>query len=170
MDYYLDASADVGGAVCRSDLKPTFRVGLSLVSSAPADAGAVLPEYVTGTGLVSGFERGVVATNVFIYAPEGFLAYSVKLDGVEQGFSSGLHEGRSVVGIDVLLDPGQSGRLEVLFLADRGDPTEVSAQATPMARPFPVELGGEFTCPTEETPGEEVDARAVTEPDRVRRS
>ena len=170
MDYYLDATADVGGAICRSDLKPTYRVGVTLVSSAPADAGATLPQYVTGTGLVAGIERGDVATNVFIYAPEGYLAYSVKLDGVEQGFSSGVHADQSVVGIDVTLDPGQSARLEVLFLADRGDPTEVSAQATPMARPFPVEIGGEFTCPKETTPSDEIDARGTAEPTRTGKS
>lgn len=159
MDYYLDATADVGGAICRADLRPTYRVGVTLTSSAPADAATALPQYVTGTGL-SGVERGLVATNVFVYAPEGFLAFSVTIDGVEQGFSSGVHSDQSVVGIDVLLDPGQSARLEVLFLGDRGDPTDVTAEATPMARPFPVELGGDFTCPTESTPGEEIDARA----------
>jgi hypothetical protein len=158
MDYYLDASAAVGAAVCRADLKPTYGVGVELTSSAPADAATALPEYVTGAG-APGHELGVIATNVFVYAPEGFLAFSVRLDGVEQGFSSGVHEGRSVVGIDVLLDPGESARLDVLFLGERGDPIAVSAQATPMARPFPVELGGDFMCPTVTTPGEEIDAQ-----------
>ena len=160
MDYYLDATGDVGGAICRADLKPTYRVGVTLSSSAPADAATALPHYVTGTGLSSGVERGLVATNVFVYAPEGFLAFSVTIDGVEQGFTSAVHDDQSVVGIDVLLDPGQSARLEVLFLGERGDPTVVSAQATPMARPFPVELGGDFTCPTENGSGEEIDAQA----------
>ena len=164
MDYYLGASGDVGGAVCRSDLLPTYRVGVTLTSSAPADAGSALPQYVTGAG-VPGRALGVIATNVFVYAPEGFLAFSVKVDGVEQGFSSAVHADRSVVGIDVLLDPGQEARLEVLFLGERGDPTEVTVQATPMATPFPIELGGDFTCPTVNTPGDEIDARA---PERSR--
>lgn len=160
MSFYLAARAGAGVMLCRADGRPTYGVSLTLTSSAPADAATSLPRYVTGNG-VPGRERGVIATNVFVYAPSDFLAYSVRIDGEEQGFMAVDDAGRSVVGIDVVLDPGETAQLDVLFLGDPSSPRELSISTTPMVSSFPVETGVEFDCPPEKAPGTETDVEAL---------
>lgn len=147
MDSYLRAAASVGSAACGVAAQPVYGVSVDLRSTVTAAVAAGLPALVVGAG-VEGHPRGVIATNVFVYAPPGSEAVSVRLNGIEQGFTAATDAGRSVVGMDVVLDLGESGRLDILFAARTGAPTATAVEVTPMRTPFPVTTGVGISCVT----------------------
>lgn len=152
MNYYLDAAIGLGSVTCREDLRPNYRVAVRLSNEAPADAATSLPRYVTGGGGF-GVPAGTIRTNVFVYGPEGSIAYDVRLDGRSIGFATAEHEGLTAAGATIDLEPGQMGELEVLFLGEGVEPERVDVEHTPTS--------GRVLL----TPNEPVDCRDVTPDD-----
>lgn len=166
MDYYLTGEGVVGAAQCRADGRPIYRVDVTLGSTVTDSIASTLSDYVVGAG-VPGRPRGVIATNLFVYAPAEAIAFSVRVNGIEQGFTSAVDSDRVVAGIDVILDPGATARVEMLFLGGEGAPLDATALATPTASGFPVEFGGGFACPDPSNEGTQIDARMNVQPDET---
>jgi hypothetical protein len=145
MDFYVDGAIAIASAVCRNDGRPNFEVRVSLSSSAPADAGFALPEYVTGGGEY-GVVPGNVRTNVFVYAPGGSVPYSVTIDGQEYSFVQTDHDKHSVAGVTVELTPGQSSVVSMKFVGIAGAAEAVSLQHTPMASTVETSLDNYIDC------------------------
>jgi hypothetical protein len=132
MDYYLSSGIGIASAVCRNDGRPNFEVKIKLESRAPLDAASSLPTYVTGTGFY-GVTPGNISTNVFVYAPEGSVPYSVTIDGQEYAFVAAAEGDHSVAGVTVELLPGQQSEVTMKFLGLAGASDVVELQHTPMA-------------------------------------
>ncbi|OIH97608.1 DUF4012 domain-containing protein [Curtobacterium sp. MCBA15_001] len=134
MDYYLQKAVSVGSSVCRNDGRPTWVVEVTLENSAPADAGATLPDYVTGAENF-GVPRGSVRTNVAVYAPPaGVLLASVQ-DGKPAAPQTALDGVYPVTQFQTLLAPGQKTTLRLEFLGPEDSArTPVAASSTPGVR------------------------------------
>ncbi|HEY0229020.1 MAG TPA: hypothetical protein VGC05_22055, partial [Mycobacterium sp.] len=145
MDYYLRASIGVGSVLCRADGKPYFEVRVSLTSTAQADAGTSLPEYVTGGGAF-GVTPGEVRTNVFVDAPKGTLFYGVSIAGQQVGFLSADDE-ESISAVSVTVAPGKTAQVAFELLAPRGTKTAVALTHTPMASSVPTSIDNALDCP-----------------------
>lgn len=141
MDYYLTASTVTTSQSCRADGRPIIRVETTLTNTAPADAATVLPKYVTGGGGF-GVAPGNIATYVYIYGPDGPddpVNASISL-GIDAGIADGqartaVDQNHTVAEFKVELAPGESRTLTADFLAQPGDPLDVSLQQTPMVTP-----------------------------------
>ncbi|WP_378147682.1 DUF4012 domain-containing protein [Cnuibacter sp. UC19_7] len=141
MDYFLTASTITTSQSCRADGRPIIRVQTTLTNTAPADAATALPKYVTGGGDF-GVTPGNVATYVYIYGPDGPddpVNASISL-GIDAGIAGGqartaVDQNHTVAEFKVELAPGESRTLTADFLAQPGDPLDVSLQQTPMVTP-----------------------------------
>lgn len=147
MGYYLRGAIRIASAICRADARPSFDVTVRLNSAAPVDAATSLSSHVTGGG-VNGVEAGTVRTNVFVYAPEGAVPYSVTIDGVEYGFVDADLDGHSVAGVTVSVLPGQKSNVSFKFVGIEGNPTAVSLSHTAMASDVSTSLDNYLDCGT----------------------
>jgi hypothetical protein len=145
MDYYLSSGIGIASAVCRNDGRPNFDVTVKLESRAPVDAAESLPPYVTAGGEY-GITPGNISTNVFIYAPQGSVPYSVTIDGQEFAFVAANDGEHSVAGVTVELEPGQQSELSLKFIGIAGASAAVELQHTPMASEVLTSLDGYLDC------------------------
>jgi hypothetical protein len=145
MDYYLRSSVGIASAVCRNDGRPNFEVKVQLSSSAPLDAATSLPPYVTAAGNF-GVPAGSIGTNLFVYAPQGSVPYSVTIDGQEFSFVTAELDQNSVAGVNVELVPGQSSTISMKFVGLEGAAQAVSLDHTPMASAVESSLDNYLDC------------------------
>jgi hypothetical protein len=113
MDYYVKRTVQLVRD-CPADGYEQVTVRVSSTNTAPQNAAALLPEYVTGGG-VFGVPPGSVQTNVVAYGPVQAQVESAKVDGQKTGFSPYLHAGRPVGILSQRLEPGQSRTIEFTF-------------------------------------------------------
>jgi hypothetical protein len=145
MDYYLSSSVGIASAVCRNDGRPNFEVKIQLTSSAPLDAATALPSYVTASGNF-GVPAGHIGTNIYVYAPQGSVPYSVTIDGEEYSFVASGHDRNSVAGVNVELAPGDSATISMKFVGLAGAAQAVSLDHTPMASAVETSLDNYLDC------------------------
>jgi hypothetical protein len=128
LDYYLDATLDVSANRCES-AQTQFSVAGSLTSTVPASG---LPGSLTSPVL----SPGEVLTRIEVVGPNGAAMTGARLGGqpFDNADVSAL-EGRSVVTIPILLQPGQTVSFEVLFEGEGLDYGELRVRDTPMVRP-----------------------------------
>lgn len=140
MSYYLDSAVDVAVSSCRADGRPSYRIAVTLTNTAPSDAGATLPRYVTGGG-AAGVTPGNVSTIVYIYGPtssdadEPVLITQIDAGKVDAGAFSALDQGHQVAGFPVDLAPGESRTVSVEYVGQSGSPAGVSTLITPTVAP-----------------------------------
>jgi hypothetical protein len=152
MDFYLNTAVAIEGRLCRADGRPTIRAEVTLTSTAPVDAGAVLPAYVTGGGSF-GVTPGNVKTVIYVYGPEGVDPDEPVLitdvdPGLEGGSSfSSRDQNRLVAGFPVELAPGETRTVAVEFVAPTGSSTEITPVITPGVHPtvYSTETIGSFS-------------------------
>jgi hypothetical protein len=157
MDYYLSSAIGIASGVCRNDGRPNFEVTVKLESRAPVDSGTSLPGYITGGGAF-GVTPGNVRTNIFVYAPEGSVPYSVTIDGQEYAFVAVDESNHSVAGVTVELAPGQQSEVQLGFVGMAGASSAVELQHTPMASDVLTSLDNFLDCseiPSAPVDGEE---------------
>jgi hypothetical protein len=145
MDYFLSSGIGIASGVCRNDQRPNFEVTVKLESRAPEDAAVSLPGYVTGGGAF-GVDPGNISTNIFVYAPQGSVPYSVTIDGQEYAFVSSQHLAHSVAGVTVELVPGQQSEVSMKFVGNAGASAAVELQHTPMATEVLTSLDNYLDC------------------------
>ncbi|WIB16067.1 DUF4012 domain-containing protein [Curtobacterium sp. MCPF17_050] len=139
MDYYLDKKVSVGSSVCRKDGRPTSVVEVTLKNTAPADAAASLPRYVTGGGEF-GTEPGKIKTLMSVYAPPGAIYLGASQDGKGAALLTAMDGDHPVAQIQTLLEPGQSTTFRVAFLGEaKFAKAGVQAESTPGVRQKKVE-------------------------------
>lgn len=103
MGYFLDYDARISSVSCAAGVIG-FRGSLRIHSSAPADA-ASLPPTVTGPGTY-GVDKGD-HLNVFdLVAPTGGEITDVVVNGVKSRGTNRIFEGRPIVSVPILLEPG----------------------------------------------------------------
>ncbi|WP_291038576.1 DUF4012 domain-containing protein [Herbiconiux sp.] len=151
MDFYLDSAVAVEASACRADGRQTIRIEVTLTSTAPPDAGTVLPAYVTGDGSF-GVMPGNVKTIIYIYGPVGedpdepvlITDLDPGLDGAET--FSGRDQNRLVAGFPVELAPGETRSVAVEFVAQTAASSKISTEITPGVHPtvYSTETRGGF--------------------------
>lgn len=113
MDYYVRRKVQLVKE-CAKDGYEQTTVRVTSTNTAPADAGTVLPAYVTGGG-VYGVPSGSVQTNITVYGPVQAYVETAKLDGKQADFAPYLHSNRPVGILAVRLAPGESKTVELRF-------------------------------------------------------
>jgi hypothetical protein len=131
MDYYLGASADVGCAPAGTG--GTHRAEITLTSTAPADAGTALPEYVTGNGIF-GVLAGEIRTQVLVVLPPDANVLTATRGDDKLATIGKDDAGRTVVSIFGQVAPGASVTVTVDFTTD-GVGTVVSTPGVTLAHP-----------------------------------
>lgn len=133
MSYYLKPDVTLTSDSCRSGStvdQSQFTLSLTLTSTAPADAAASLPEYITGGGAY-GVAVGDAKTITNIYLPDGFtVATAATSDG--SSFSQDTYQNRHVLTFSTDLSPGSSAQINIVA---RGPYASAGAEAivTPTA-------------------------------------
>ena len=133
MDYFLTSAVEVlsGGCPVIAEA-PTVTLRITLTNTAPADAAASLPDYITGGGAFIDAPLGSILTVTQLVAPPGFTLLRSSVDGQAQSdISSELAFGRSLVTWSPLLAPGGQGVLEVTYDASNAIGAELTWQQTP---------------------------------------
>ncbi|MGI8393090.1 DUF4012 domain-containing protein [Leucobacter sp. W1038] len=133
MDYYLASSVEVVSGGCPVDAAdPRVTLRVTLTNTAPADAGATLPDYITGGGWFVDMPKGDILTLAQVYAPPGFELQRMTFDGAPEGpGSSEFAFERSLATWNPRLTPGQSSVLELEYFAIDHAGAELAWQQTP---------------------------------------
>jgi hypothetical protein len=113
MDYYVKRTVQLIKECPRGGYEQTT-VRVTSTNTAPADAGASLPAYVTGGGEY-GVPPGSVQTNVVAYGPVQSNIETARLSGERAEFAAHIHSTRPVGVVAVRLAPGESKTLEFTF-------------------------------------------------------
>jgi hypothetical protein len=130
MDYYLRESYAVGGAMCRADGRPTWQLEVTLTNTAPPNAAASLPAYVTGGG-VYGVQPGYVKTQVNVYAPPSAIYLRSSQNGNNLDVHRDMDSGYPVAQTTPVLSPGQTVTLKFQFLGAPQAETVPGVLSTP---------------------------------------
>lgn len=131
MDTFLSVDISVGVLTCRPDGLPEVTVRLTMASTAPADAGELLPWSMTGGGVL-GTGSGDIGTSVSVSAPPGMFFGGVRKNGepdvsvdvVDAGFPTSL--------VRVNLSPAEVNTLDFRFIAESARPVEPRIVHTPL--------------------------------------
>lgn len=113
MDYYVQRTVQLIKRCPRDGYEETT-VRITSTNTAPADAGSLLPSYVTGAGIF-GVPAGSVQTNLVVYGPAQANVETAKSDGVRTEFAPYSHENRPVGVVAVRLAPGETRTTEFTF-------------------------------------------------------
>jgi hypothetical protein len=130
MDPYLKVEISAGQAVCRNDGLPINSVQVKMTNTAPADAGSVLPDYVTGGGLFN-IPAGNIRTYVSAYGAPGLYNLGVAQDGARIPYRPATELEYGVSQVELELAPGDSTTLDFQFLGNDTKERVVSVQHTP---------------------------------------
>jgi hypothetical protein len=131
MDPYLKIDVATAQAVCRNDRLPNYSIRVTLTNTAPADAAAVLPAYVTGDG-GSGVPPGGIRTNVALYGAPGTFNLGVLRDGQAAQYHPASDSGYTLSKLQVELAPGESTVLDFQFLGGDAQPKKMVVEHTPL--------------------------------------
>ncbi|MER2133600.1 MAG: DUF4012 domain-containing protein [Arthrobacter sp.] len=113
MDYYARRTVELQ-RICEDPDHSRYTVRLVVSNTAPTDAAASLPGYVSGNGMF-GVHPGHIRTNYVFYGPSQSIAEAAMLNGRPVPMSSGLHAQRPVGTLTVELAPGETATLEMHF-------------------------------------------------------
>ncbi|MCM0615269.1 DUF4012 domain-containing protein [Paenarthrobacter sp. TYUT067] len=113
MDFWVKRTVQVTRD-CTRDGYREITLKVTSTNTAPVDAAATLPAYVTGGG-VFGVPAGSVQTNVVTYGPAQSNIDTVVKDGNKIPFAAQRHGQRAVGSSTLRLAPGESSTLEFNF-------------------------------------------------------
>lgn len=113
MDYYVKRTVQLVKE-CPADGYEQTTVRVTSTNTAPADAAASLPAYVTGAGAF-GVPAGTVQTNIVAYGPVQANAEMAKAEGQRTEFAPYLHDNRPVGILTQRLQPGETKTVEFTF-------------------------------------------------------
>jgi hypothetical protein len=113
MDYYVRRTVQLLRQ-CSTDGYSQYTVKVTLTNTAPADAVASLPAYVTGDGAFD-VAPGRIKTNTIAYGPAQSLLQTARLNGKDVPLGSFGHGNRPVGVLTTELGPGETATLEIDF-------------------------------------------------------
>lgn len=139
MDYFLKVKVGVTQAVCADKHRYVFtRVALN--STAPANAGEILPDYVKGNGVL--VAKGYVQIGTTVYAPNGYKVLGTAIDGKPSPAPMIGTDGEYQVAQGIQqMGPGQTMILDVLFDAGETPIKKLTADVTPTVNPTVTSYG-----------------------------
>ncbi|TLM74717.1 DUF4012 domain-containing protein [Pseudarthrobacter sp. NamB4] len=113
MDYYVRLTAQLV-QTCTPDGGSAVTLRVTMSNTAPVDAAASLPKYVTGQGIF-GVKPGWVRTNVIAYGPGRSLLEKARVAGDPAQLSSFQQDQRPVAVLTTEIGPGESAAVEIDF-------------------------------------------------------
>lgn len=133
MDYYVKRTVQLVEE-CPKGGYGQVKVRVTSTNTAPKEAAASLPDYVTGGGAF-GVPAGTVQTNIVAYGPVQSNVEKAAADGKKISFASQLHSGRPLGTVTVTLPPGKSSTVEFTF-GKIVQHTEPKLSVTPTVQPL----------------------------------
>jgi hypothetical protein len=130
MSYFLRYDAAVTAASCTSG---TQRLSgrVTVTSTAPADAGRTLPEYVTGGGQF-GIDPGNQIVNVQVFGPVGGAVDEIRTNGAkDEAQESHTLGGRPVRQLWLFLQPGDKADVTWTMTSGKGQSGATRVSVTP---------------------------------------
>jgi hypothetical protein len=131
MGGFLDIDIATASSQCRLDGRAEVLVRLTMTSTAPPDAGDVLPGDVTGRGMF-GTGVGDIGTSVAVAAPPGTFLSSVTKEGEPARVAQAVEDDRPTTVLRVNLSPGERNVVEFRFVAAQSGPASPVVIHTPM--------------------------------------
>jgi hypothetical protein len=131
MDMYLDVKIGVGQVTCRKDERPNYGLSVTLTNTAPPDAAAALPEYVTGGG-VFGVRPGNLKTLISVYGSPAMQNLGMMRDGAAVDYHPATDSTYPVSLASVELAPGESTVLTFGWLGPTAFAGNLVTQSTPV--------------------------------------
>ena len=116
LDYYATPHV-TAQQTCGPDAR--IRVTVDWSNTIPENPVAVLPRYVTGSGL-TGTPVGDTLTRVTVLGPTGWLASDYELDGQRSGVQAAQFDDRTAIQHEFVTTPGGSHRITVDFTPPSG--------------------------------------------------
>lgn len=131
MGGFLDLAVAIETSQCRPDGRADVLVRLTMTSTAPQDAGSVLPGDVTGRGMY-GTGVGDIGTSVAIAAPAGTFLSSVTKEGAPARVAQADEGGRPTTLLRVNLSPGEVNVVDFRFVTAQPEQAVPVLVHTPM--------------------------------------
>ncbi len=131
MGGFLDLAVAIETSQCRADGRADVLVRLTMTSTAPQDAGSVLPGDVTGRGMY-GTGIGDIGTSVAIAAPAGTFLSSVTKEGSPARVAQAVEDGRPTTLLRVNLSPGEVNVVDFRFVTAQPEHAMPVLVHTPM--------------------------------------
>lgn len=131
MGGFLDIGMELQTAQCRADGRADVLVRLVMTSTAPQDAGEVLPGDVTGRGMF-GTGAGDIGTSVAVAAPPGTFLSSVTKAGSPARVAQAIEGDRPVTLLRVNLSPGERNVVEFRYVSAQPGQVSPSLVHTPL--------------------------------------
>ncbi|MET0997786.1 MAG: DUF4012 domain-containing protein, partial [Marmoricola sp.] len=117
MEYFLRYRGDVKSLGCAANGSQTMQTSMSFTSQAPR-GGAGLSDTVAGYSTPT--TRGDMKLRVQIYAPMGGALTGLSVNGNRASVGVGVHDGRRVFVLPMVLKPGQRTTVDALFRSAPG--------------------------------------------------
>ena len=132
LNYYLNQSVHLSQAVCRTDGRATYRVGVDLTSTVPANPAKSLTYSVLGQWKAEKLKPGVQRMFVYIYAPPGTQFTKATVNGAAVALEAQHDENYPVARLRVAVNPGASVNVTVDIVAVKPAKKTLDAIITPM--------------------------------------
>ena len=131
LNYYLNQKVRTGQAVCRADGRETYRIGVDLTSTVPANTKLLSP-LILGNWKLEKLKRGVQRMFVYVYAPPGSQLAGATVNGAAVALAKLHDETYPVARLQVEVNPGATVNLSVDITAAKVARKTLEAQVTPM--------------------------------------
>lgn len=128
MEYFLRYRGDVKSLGCAANGSQTVQTTMAFTSRAPR-GGAGLSDTVAGYSTAT--TRGDMKLRVQLYAPTGGVLTGLSVDGKRANVGVGVHDGRQVFVLPMVLEPGQRISVEALFRSAPGQDQDPVLDFTP---------------------------------------
>jgi hypothetical protein len=137
LNFYLNQTVHLGQAVCRTDGRATYRIGVDLASSVPANAKALSPS-ILGGWKTDQLKPGVQRLFVYVYAPPGSLISGATVNGAAVAVQPQHDENYPVARLLVSVNPGATVTVSVDITAEKAGKKALLATVTPMVHNTPI--------------------------------
>jgi hypothetical protein len=132
LNYYLAQAVHLEQGVCRTDGRQTYRVGVDLTSTVPANPTKSLTPAVLGQWRPEKVKPGVQRMYVYVYAPPGTQFTGATLNGVAVAVAPNHDENYPVAKMRVEVKPGATVKMTVDIVAAKAGKKALDAIITPM--------------------------------------
>lgn len=131
LNFYLNQKVHTGQAVCRADGRETYRVGVDLMSTVPANTKLLSPS-ILGNWKAEKVKQGVQRMFVYVYAPPGSQIAGATVNGAAVALDAQHDETYPVARLRVSVNPGATVSMTVDITAAKVAKKTLEAQVTPM--------------------------------------
>jgi hypothetical protein len=130
LNYYLIPTVHTGEAVCRTDGRETYRIGVDLTSTVPTSAKTLSPS-ILGNWKIEKLKPGVQRMYVYVYAPPGSTIAGASINGAPVAVQAEHDESYPVARLLVSISPSTTVSMSVDITAKDPGKKTLATQVTP---------------------------------------